>query len=143
MFDPSRQSLIFRLATLRQHATALVVALVTLMPGALAADGLRLLMVERPGCYYCVVFKRDVAPIYEKSEEGRVAPLVHYDLRHTLPEGITLNTRAHVTPTFILLDANGQELDRLTGYPGDDFFWPYVSGMITRAIEDGADQPHS
>lgn len=143
MFRPSRQSLTLLRTALRLHAAALALMLVALMPGPLVADGLRLLMVERPGCYYCVVFKRDVAPIYEKAEEGRLAPLVHYDLRHTLPEGITLNTRAHVTPTFILLDANGRELDRLTGYPGDDFFWPYVSGMITRAIEDGADQPHS
>ena len=141
MFKLSRQYLYSSLAALTPHAAGLVVFLLALMPGALAADGLRLLMVERPGCYYCVVFKRDVAPIYEKAEEGRLAPLVHYDLRNPLPDDITLTSRAHVTPTFILLDADGQELDRLTGYPGDDFFWPYVNGMISRAIEAGSDQP--
>lgn len=119
----------------------LVFSFAMMLPMAAAADGLRLLMVERPGCYYCVVFKRDVAPIYHKSEEGRLAPLVHYDLRDTLPDDISLASRAHVTPTFILLDADGQEVDRLTGYPGDDFFWPYIDGMITRAIDAGLDQP--
>lgn len=97
------------------------------------ADGLRLLMVERTGCYYCIVFKRDVEPIYNRAPEGQIAPLVHYNLRDPLPEGITLASRAFVTPTFILLDAQGQELDRLTGYPGDDFFWPYIAAMIEKA----------
>ena len=143
MYNPSRQSLTFPLVTLRRHAAALVLTLAALLPGTLAAEGLRLLMVERPGCYYCVVFKRDVAPIYEKAEEGRLAPLVHYDLRDPLPEGISLASRAHVTPTFILLDATGQELDRLTGYPGDDFFWPYINGMITRATEVAVEEPGS
>jgi len=128
---------------LRQSPIFAALALAILLPGAAAADGLRLVMVERPGCYYCVVFKRDVAPIYEKSEEGRVAPLVHADLRDPWPEDITLQSRAHVTPTFILVDADGHEVDRLTGYPGDDFFWPYISGMIDRAVAAGADKPSS
>ncbi len=126
---------------LRKSAGALVVIMALLTPGAVSAEGLRLLMLERPGCHYCVVFKRDIAPIYHRAEEGLLAPLVHADLRHDLPEGITLTSRAHVTPTFILLDADGQEVERLTGYPGEDFFWPYVNGMITRALDAGADQP--
>ncbi len=139
MFTRSRQSL----TSLLRMASALAFTLTLALPGAASAEGLRLLMVERPGCYYCVVFKRDVAPIYEKSEEGRIAPLVHYDLRHDLPDDVTLASRAHVTPTFILLDADGQEVDRLTGYPGDDFFWPYINRMITGAVEAGADKPAS
>ncbi len=106
-------------------------------PSALSAQDLRLLMIERPGCYYCIVFKRDVAPIYYKSPEGQRAPLVHADLRYPLPDGVTLSSRAHVTPTFVLLNAEGHEVERLTGYPGDDFFWPYVNAMITRALPEG------
>ena len=141
MFSPSRQSPVSLLRAAMRHAGAFVFSLAMVLPVAAAADGLRLLMVERPGCYYCVVFKRDVAPIYQKSEEGRLAPLVHADLRDPLPDDVTLASRAHVTPTFILLDADGQEVDRLTGYPGDDFFWPYIDRMITRALDAGLDQP--
>lgn len=133
MFYALRQSL-FSGSTLAALVSFLAIAGI---PAALSAQDLRLLMIERPGCYYCVVFKRDVAPIYHKSPEGQVAPLVHADLRHPLPDGIELASRAHVTPTFILLNGDGQEVDRLTGYPGDDFFWPYVNAMITRALPAG------
>ncbi len=137
MFKAVRQPPI---SVFRGGWSALALWLALLLPGTASADGLRLVMVERPGCYYCIVFKRDVAPIYHRSEEGRLAPLVHADLRDPWPEDIELASRAHVTPTFVLVDSEGREFDRLTGYPGDDFFWPYINRMITRAIDAGADQ---
>ncbi|WP_142082060.1 hypothetical protein [Roseinatronobacter monicus] len=99
------------------------------------AQDLRLLMVEQAGCYYCRVFNRDIAPVYEKSTEGQAAPLVHVQLRGALPEGVTLDTQPFVTPTFILIGPDGAEIERLTGFPGEDFFWPYVSDMIATAQE--------
>ncbi|MCB1389907.1 MAG: SoxS protein [Rhodobacteraceae bacterium] len=101
--------------------------------GAASAQELRLLMIEQVGCYICAAFNRDVAPAYEASPEARVAPLVHADLRGPLPEGVTLASRPYVTPTFILIGPDGAEVDRLTGFPGQDFFWPYVNEMIDRA----------
>lgn len=95
--------------------------------------GLRLLMIEQPGCAYCVAFNRDIAPIYEVSEEGALAPLVHADLHKDLPEGITLDSRPYVTPTFILIGPDGTEISRMTGFPGEDFFWPYIAQMIADA----------
>lgn len=135
MFIQARQSLI---SALSGTASAGLCALAFLIPSSVSAEGLRLLMVERPGCYYCVVFKRDVAPIYELSREGTLAPLVHADLRYPMPDGVTLAAHTAVTPTFILLDASGHEVERLTGYPGDHFFWPYVSQMIDKALDAGA-----
>lgn len=102
---------------------------------AAQAQDLRLLMVEQAGCYYCRVFNRDIAPVYEKSTEGQAAPLVHVQLRGELPEGVTLDTQPFVTPTFILIGPDGAEIERLTGFPGEDFFWPYVSDMIATAQE--------
>jgi len=96
-------------------------------------SGLRLLMIEQAGCAYCVAFNRDIAPIYAKTEHGAAAPLFHVDLRKGMPEGITLASRPFVTPTFILIDPDGQELSRLTGFPGEDFFWPFVAEMIADA----------
>ncbi|WP_296476211.1 SoxS protein [Roseinatronobacter sp.] len=103
--------------------------------GGAAAQGqeLRLLMVEQAGCYYCRVFNRDIAPVYEKTAEGLAAPLVHMELRGELPEGVTLASRPFVTPTFILIGPDGAEIERLTGFPGEDFFWPYISDMISTA----------
>ena len=114
---------------------ALVVALALSLPamGSAQAQELRLLMVEQAGCYYCRVFNRDIAPVYEKSAEGQAAPLVHVQLRGDLPEGVVLNTQPFVTPTFILIGPDGGEIERLTGFPGEDFFWPYISDMISTA----------
>ena len=110
-------------------------AAVALMAYAATAQAqeFRLLMIEQVGCYVCAAFNRDVAPAYEASAEGQVAPLVHVDLRGPLPEGVTLASRPFVTPTFVLIGPDGHELERLTGFPGEDFFWPYVNEMFDHA----------
>lgn len=116
---------------LRRPLMALSVLLA--MAGGAAAQELRLLMIEQAGCYYCRVFNRDIAPVYETSKEGQLAPLVHAQLRGPLPEGITLASTPFVTPTFILIGPDGVEIERLTGFPGEDFFWPYIGDMISAA----------
>ena len=112
-------------------------ALLLILPatGAQAQDatGFRMLMIEQTGCYICRIFNRDMAPIYESSVEGAAAPLVHAELRGDLPDGITLKSRPYVTPTFILIGPDGVEVERLTGFPGEDFFWPYINDMLVAA----------
>lgn len=108
-------------------------ALAALSANAGSQTGLRLLMIEQAGCAYCVAFNRDIAPIYEQTDEGTVAPLFHADLRKDLPDGITLESRPYVTPTFILIGPDGHEISRMTGFPGEDFFWPYIAQMISDA----------
>jgi hypothetical protein len=110
---------------------ALVMALVSALPGW--AQEHRLLMVEQVGCYVCAAFNRDIAPAYENSPESDFAPLVHVQLRGPLPEGVTLNSVPFVTPTFILIGPDGAEIDRMIGFPGEDFFWPYLNQMFDRA----------
>jgi len=112
---------------------AIAMAAVVAMPGRAQAQEFRLLMISQVGCYVCVAFNRDVAPAYEASPEQAVAPLIHADLHGPMPEGVTLASRPFVTPTFILIGPNGQELDRLVGFPGEDFFWAYVNEMFARA----------
>ncbi|WP_286174163.1 thioredoxin family protein [Rhodobacter sp. NTK016B] len=112
----------------------LLAFLVTLSaPQSARAQDLRLLMIEQVGCYICAAFNRDVAPAYEASAEGARAPLIRADLRGPLPEGVTLDTRPFVTPTFVLLGPDGAEISRLTGFPGEDFFWPYINEMLDAA----------
>lgn len=111
-------------------------------PMAAAQGGHRLVMIEAAHCIYCRIFNRDIAPIYHLSPEGQVAPLVHVQLGGPYPEDITFASRPGLTPTFILVGPDGQEIDRLIGYPGEDFFWGYLSRMFTRAgIDPSAPAP--
>lgn len=100
-------------------------------PVASAAD-LELIMVEQPGCVYCARWDDEIAPEYSITTEGSVAPLRRLQLRAPLPEDITLAAPPVFTPTFILL-ADGIEQDRIEGYPGEDFFWPLLANMISKA----------
>lgn len=102
--------------------------------GARAAD-LRLLMFEQPGCQYCAQWDADVAPEYPLTDEGRAAPLERMQLRAPLAEGITLVAPPMFTPTFVLL-RDGREVDRIEGYPGEDFFWGLLGQMIAKASDD-------
>lgn len=111
------------------------VALLLALPAA--AQDLRLLMIEQVGCAVCMAFNRDVAPGYALSPAGALAPLVHANLRGPMPDGVVLATRPFVTPTFILIGADGHEISRMLGFPGEDFFWPFIDEMIAAAQPAG------
>ena len=93
---------------------------------AAAAD---LVMVERVGCTWCEKWNKEIGPIYPKTSEGKYAPLVRVDL-HDIPSDIDLKRRVIFTPTFLLVE-DGQEIGRLEGYPGEDFFWPILSDLLS------------
>lgn len=98
---------------------------------AAAADGWTLIMVEQAGCSYCARWHAEVAPEYPLAPEGRFAPLRTVNLRD-LPDDVTFTSRPVYTPTFILV-RGGEEVGRLEGYPGEDFFW----GLLGRLLEQG------
>lgn len=116
----------------------------SLFMGALLAIGLtsaaqaaELVMVEQTGCHWCERWDAEIAPIYPKTEEGQRAPLRRVDLRN-LPDDISFSSRPVFTPTFVLVEA-GQELGRMEGYNGDEFFW----FLLGKMIEDNADRIHT
>lgn len=113
----------------RRAGLALALALA---PGAAAAQDFRLLVVESPGCLYCAIFEREIAPAYAAAPEGRAAPLVRMRLGEPPPDGMTLAYPAGVTPTFVLIGPDGTERERLIGYPGADFFWGYLGEIFAR-----------
>lgn len=92
----------------------------------------QLLMAEEPGCMWCARWNSDIAPIYPKTAEGAVAPLRRVDLTQPFPNDITLTRRVNFTPTFVLL-VDGAEVNRIEGYPGEDFFWGLLGQMLTNA----------
>lgn len=93
-----------------------------------ATAGTELLMIERPGCEWCEAWDEEIGPIYPKTDEGRQAPLRRVDLRD-IPGEITLDRPARYTPTFVLLE-DDNEIGRIEGYPGEDFFWGLLGRLL-------------
>lgn len=92
---------------------------------ALAAD---LVMVEQAGCHWCARWNAEIAHIYPKTDEGQRAPLRRVDLRN-LPDDIAFTSPPVFTPTFVLVE-DGQELGRIEGYAGDEFFWFLLTKLL-------------
>lgn len=94
-----------------------------------AAPGLELLMFEEQGCPWCLRWHAEVGPGYPLSPEGQRAPLRRLDISAGAPAGIQLKRPVRASPTFVLVE-NGREVDRITGYPGADFFWGLLDQML-------------
>lgn len=88
-----------------------------------------LIMVEEPGCPWCARWNAEIGPIYPKTAESKVAPLRRIDISVREPGDFTYARRVVFTPTFVLVD-QGQELARIEGYPGEDFFWALLAQML-------------
>jgi hypothetical protein len=90
---------------------------------------LRLLMFEQYGCYWCARSNEEIAPAYPKTTEGRAAPLQRINIFDDYPENINIKSRPVFTPTFVLIK-DGNEVGRIEGYPGDNFFWPLLDRLL-------------
>jgi hypothetical protein len=110
----------------------LVLVFVLLWSGLAAAAEARLVMAEAEGCIWCEKWNAQIGPIYIKTAEGQVAPLMMINARAEMPEGLTLKRPIVYTPTFILT-VDGQEVERIEGYPGEDFFWGLLGMMLDQA----------
>jgi hypothetical protein len=108
---------------------SLIFGLLALLLAALPLAAEELVMVEQPGCAYCMEWDRTIAPIYPKTAEGKFAPLRRAQLRDGPPAGVEFDRAVVFTPTFILVKG-GKELARIEGYPGEDFFWGLLGRML-------------
>ncbi len=92
-------------------------------------DGLQLIMFEQDGCHYCEIWDANIGGIYNKTPEGKFAPLRKVDIH---VDGRVPNVKPVIfTPTFVLYK-NGRELGRLTGYISEDFFWGMLSSLLEK-----------
>jgi hypothetical protein len=98
------------------------------MTGTQAAE---LVMFERAGCEWCAAFDRDIAPIYNRSEEGLRAPLRRVDVTRPLPPDLAFIEVERFTPLFVLVE-HGREIGRIRGYPGPESFWMQLSVLFDR-----------
>ena len=118
-----------------QSPVLLLVALLSTV-GVQAAAETRLIMVEEQGCVWCERWNAQVAPVYPKSPEGQRAPLQRMDIGDPVPDDLSFDGKFRYTPTFVLVD-DGTEIDRIEGYPGQDFFWGMLDRML-RKLDTGA-----
>jgi hypothetical protein len=91
--------------------------------GALAAE---LVMFESETCTWCERFDKEIGPIYPKAAESSCAPLRRVDIHDPRPADLVHIKGVLYTPTFVLVE-DGHEVSRLTGYPGEDFFWSLLA----------------
>ena len=116
---------------LRRTVLVAALALGWGLPNAAPAEA-TLVMAEEKGCLWCARWNAEIAPIYPKTAEGKAAPLRRVDIHDTAPDDLTFTTALRFTPTFVLMQ-DGQEVARLEGYPGEDFFWGHLQRMLTDA----------
>jgi len=122
-----------RYLTSNSKLAALCIGMMTgLSANAATAGDLRLIMFEQEGCHWCEQWEADVGRAYHKTEESKIAPLTRLHLREPLPEGMELAQATVLTPTFVVLE-NDTEIGRITGYPGEDFFWGLLEMLFEKA----------
>lgn len=105
-------------------AAVLLAPLLFIRPAAAA----ELLMFRQAGCVYCATWDRVIAPVYPRTDIGRAVPVRMLDLSDEQPG---LDRPVRFTPTFVLF-ADGREVGRIEGYPGEDFFW----GLLERLVKN-------
>lgn len=115
----------------------LIVGAMGLFLSAAHAMAAELIMVEETYCEWCERWNEEIGVVYDKTPEGKRAPLRRVDQSDGMPEGITFKSRANFTPTFILVE-DGVEIGRIEGYPGEHFFWPLL-GQLLKKLPDVAD----
>ena len=95
------------------------------------AGAAELVMFEQKGCVWCQKFDREIAPTYDKTFEGKRAPLRRLDIAQPAPLDLAFIKRERFTPVFVLVE-DGREIGRIRGYPGDVFFWGLLANLIER-----------
>lgn len=109
-------------------------ALPLVLASAAPSGAAELVMLEQPGCPWCARFNAEIAPAYAKTEEGRRAPLRRVDITEPWPADLAGISAERFTPTFVLVEG-GEEVGRIRGYPGDEFFW-YLLGDLIEGLPD-------
>lgn len=94
-----------------------------------------LVMFDEPGCIWCARWTEEIGPIYSKTAEGKLAPLRRMDIRAPRPDDLKAIKPVRFTPTFVLVH-DGQEIGRIEGYPGEDFFWGLLGKMLRDLPQD-------
>lgn len=111
--------------------TLLGISLFVNLTSANSAKAAELIMLEQAGCPWCDRWREEIGPIYPKTDEAKIAPLRVVDIHDKWPEDLKNINTTHYTPTFVLVE-NGEEVGRIRGYTGDEFFWFLLNELIVK-----------
>ncbi len=103
--------------------------------GSAPATAAQLIMFESGACSWCKKWDAEIAPIYTKTVEARIAPLRRVDLFDERPADLQGLKAVIYTPTFVLMDRS-REIGRIVGYPGEDFFWALLEELMGKLAQD-------
>jgi len=122
----------------------ILVALLMLSPVAASRAGLdtdtqadpdrtfELIVVEADGCIYCNIFRRDVLPAYETSEQGKKVPVRFVDVNDIDAGHLDFNTSVDIVPTFVVTKSR-HEVGRISGYVGPEDFFHSINYLVGSA----------
>jgi thioredoxin-related protein len=91
-----------------------------------------LVVVEADGCIYCKLFRRDVLPAYEASNQGKQAPVRFLDVNDIETASLGLTSAVEIVPTFVVVKSH-HEVGRIAGYVGPENFFHSVKYLIASA----------
>lgn len=94
-----------------------------------AARAAELLYVADRVCGPCILFERQIGPIYPKTEEADRAPLRMIPYGKPAPVPYAFIGQPAVAPTFVLVE-DGRELGRFEGYENDELFWMNLARLM-------------
>ncbi len=98
---------------------------------ALPIPKMQLIVIEVPGCFYCRLFRRDVLPAYEASPRAREVPMHFLDLKAAAARQLSFSHPIDVVPTVVLF-RGGEEVGRISGYPGRDNFLRSINYLVAQ-----------
>jgi len=117
---------------MRKYLTMLLAAVaLTLIAPPIASAEAQLVMVDLNTCTYCAKFRSEVAPTYDTTDAGKVAPLRKVSPLKRWPEDLAGIRPAPYTPVFILVE-DGREVGRFAGYTTQSNFWAQLKPLMGR-----------
>ncbi|MFT3733344.1 MAG: thioredoxin domain-containing protein [Hyphomicrobium sp.] len=127
---PLLRTLLFVLAMLAPVATSM--ADVDTEAAIPSAGALELIVVEAEGCIYCKLFRRDVLPTYQASEQAKDLPVRFVDINDVEADHLSFKSEVDIVPTFVVVKSQ-QEVGRISGYVGPENFFHSISYLLASA----------
>jgi thioredoxin-related protein len=97
-----------------------------------ASSAFELVVVEAEGCIFCRLFRRDVLPAYQTSEQGKEAPVRFVDVNDVDKSQADLTSPVEIVPTFVVLKSR-HEVGRISGYVSPENFFHSINYLLASA----------
>jgi thioredoxin-related protein len=109
----------------------MLLAIFLLLGTLSAGQAAELIMFRQAMCEWCDLWDEEVGVVYEKTYEGKLAPVRQVNIHDERPRDLKDIKPVIYTPTFVLVE-QGTEIGRILGYPGEDFFWGWLGEILRK-----------